>query len=276
VSILFVWPYLADAQLSTNNATIPQKISVKITSPKANQTVPLGQLTIYGTSSDRPETNCQVYVDWNDAKPMQNVTANGPDGQSDYSNWTFTYTQKYHLITEGINELTSKISCNGNSSISNMTTKYYSINVTGSNNPTTFSIPTSSDNSDSDNSTTGTHSIGYHSILPQYYTVFTNDSHKLSIDNVSKIGIPNSNTYIEIRGGYSDDNKAVGDKDDNNKIEFHTMSSIMSSKVEKINDGQNKLSIKWYNGKTTHQDLNKYIHNLIKEKLDRISDRLTD
>ncbi len=110
-SVIFVGPYFVHAQLSsTNNILTSQKIGVKITSPKANQTVPLGQLTIYGTSSDTAETNCQVYVDWDDAKPMQNVTGIGPGGLDDYSNWTFTYTQNYHLISEGTNELTSKIS----------------------------------------------------------------------------------------------------------------------------------------------------------------------
>ncbi len=272
--MLFVGPYFVVAQLTTNNGTIPQKLGVKITSPKANQTVPLGQLTIYGTSSDTPESNCQVFADWNDAKPMQNVTGIGPGGLNDYSNWTFTYTQKYHLITEGTNELTSKISCTGNYGINNITSKYYSINITGSANPTSFSTTTTSQQFGSDNSTTSTNSIGYHSILPQYYTAFTNDSHKPSSGNVSKIEMPNSNMYIEIHSGYSDDDKAAGDKKDKGKIEFHTMSSMISSKVEKIKNGQNDLNIKWYNGNLNNQDLNKYIHNLIKEKLNRISERL--
>ena len=51
------------------------KIGVKIMSPAGNVTVPSGPLTIYGISSDTSKTNCRVYVDWNDLKPMQNVTA---------------------------------------------------------------------------------------------------------------------------------------------------------------------------------------------------------
>ena len=47
--------------------------------------------------------NCMVSADWNDLKPMQNVTAKGLGGANDYSNET------YHNITSGINELTSKI-----------------------------------------------------------------------------------------------------------------------------------------------------------------------
>jgi hypothetical protein len=276
ISVIFVGPYFIHAQFSnTNDTKTSQKIGIKITSPKANQTVPLGQLTIYGTSSDKPETNCLVYVDWNDAKPMQNVTGIGSGGPNDYSNWTFTYTQKYYLIAEGNNELTSKISCYTNSGISNMTTKYYSINVTGSSNPTSFTVPTTSDNRGFDNSTTRAISPGYHSVLPQYSNILSNDSSNVK-DNASDIRVPKSSTYIEIRSGYSDDSKKADNKKDNEKIEIHAMSSLMSSKLEKMKDGRNNLNIKWYKGEPTHQDLNKYIHNLIKEKLDRISDKLTD
>ena len=103
--------------------------AVKITSPESNnQEVPVGELTISGTSSDNSNTDCTVYVDWNDLKPYHKVVATGPDGNDDYSNWTFTYSDSYHLITNGTNDLTSKISCFGNPT--NLT-KYYSINVTG-------------------------------------------------------------------------------------------------------------------------------------------------
>src|SRR4029078_8890995 len=96
------------ALVQSQSTTIAPKIGVKITSLKANQTVPTGELTIHGTSSDTAATNCHVYADWKHLKPMQNVTAAGPGGQTDYSNWTFTYTRNYHLIIEGTNELTSK------------------------------------------------------------------------------------------------------------------------------------------------------------------------
>jgi hypothetical protein len=112
------------------NVTSPHKMGVKIISPLKNSTVPIGQLIINGTSSDTPVTNCIVSTDWNDLKPMQNVTARGPGGANDYSNWTYTYNKTYHNITAGINELTSKITCYDNPS--NITKKYYSVNVTGS------------------------------------------------------------------------------------------------------------------------------------------------
>ena len=100
------------SQISSNaNVTGPHKMGVKITSPSKNATVPAGQLTITGISSDTAITNCMVFADWNDLKPMQNVTAKGPRGANDYSNWTYTYNETYHNITAGINELTSKITC---------------------------------------------------------------------------------------------------------------------------------------------------------------------
>jgi hypothetical protein len=105
--------------------------TVKITSPTKGQQVPPGELTITGISSDDTTTDCTVYTDWNDLKPMQKVTPMGSWGEGgidDYSNWTYTYSEDYHLITEGVNELTSKISCQN--SPSNIT-KSYSVNVTG-------------------------------------------------------------------------------------------------------------------------------------------------
>jgi hypothetical protein len=83
---------------------------VKIISPLKNATVPAGQLTIRGISSGTAITNCMVSADRNDLKPMQNVTAKGPGGVNDYSNWTYTH-RRYHSITGGINELSSKITC---------------------------------------------------------------------------------------------------------------------------------------------------------------------
>ncbi len=132
---IIVVPSIVGAQnespSSTNaNITSPYKMGVKIISPLKNSTVPIGQLIISGISSDTAITNCMVSADWNDLKPMQNVTAKGPGGANDYSNWTYTYNESYHNITTGINELTSKITCYDNPS--NITKKYYSVNVTGS------------------------------------------------------------------------------------------------------------------------------------------------
>jgi hypothetical protein len=112
--------------------SVKPEADVKITSPVADQQVPVGELTITGTSTDDATTDCQVYVDLNDQKPFQNATATGPDGESDYSNWNYNYTRNYYLVTEGTNELTAKLSCfdDSNSGTTNLT-KWNSVNVTG-------------------------------------------------------------------------------------------------------------------------------------------------
>jgi hypothetical protein len=108
---------------SVDTPLIPQPLSIKIISHTQNQTVPANRpLTISGISSDNVNSNCTVYADWNDQKPLQHTTPRGPN---DYSNWTFTYTGDYHLMTEGANELTSKLDC-GTGQV-----KYYTVNVTG-------------------------------------------------------------------------------------------------------------------------------------------------
>jgi len=106
-------------------------ISTKIILPSTGQQVPVGQLTISGISTDNPTTDCTVYADWNNTKPFQKAIATGPGGANDYSTWTFTYTDKYHLITNGTNNLTSKLSCFTNNGAAANITKSYSVNVIG-------------------------------------------------------------------------------------------------------------------------------------------------
>src|ERR687894_535325 len=111
----------------------PIMLGIKITSPSTGQQVPVGELTISGTSTDNATTDCTVYADWNNTKPFQTAIATGPAGVNDYSKWTFTYTDDYHLITNGTNNLTSKLSCiddSTGSSTANLT-KNYSVNVIG-------------------------------------------------------------------------------------------------------------------------------------------------
>ena len=86
-------------------------ISIAIVSPLPDQEVPVGELAIFGTSSDNSTSACQVYVDWNNLKPYQLANPTGVNGSNDFSTWNFTYTSSYHLIQEGPNELTSKITC---------------------------------------------------------------------------------------------------------------------------------------------------------------------
>jgi hypothetical protein len=117
-----------DSAFSQQDQDVTSTIGIKITSPVASQQVPVGELTISGISTDNATTDCTVYADWNDQKPFQKAVATGLGGENDYSTWNFTYTQNYHLIANGTNNLTSKISC-----LSNATnvTKWNSVNVIG-------------------------------------------------------------------------------------------------------------------------------------------------
>ena len=117
------------AQEPQNN--LPQEQFVKIVSHGQNQSVPYGELNISGVSSDTLTTNCTVYVDWNDLKPFQIVKARAVgNNNNDFSTWTFRYTEKYHLIAPGPNELTAKITCLD--TVTNQpVSRWNSINITG-------------------------------------------------------------------------------------------------------------------------------------------------
>jgi hypothetical protein len=126
----------------------PPVIGVKITSPTTGQQVSVGEFTISGISTDNATTDCTVYADWNNTKPLQTATATGPAGVNDYSTWNFTYTAEYHLITNGTNNLTSKLSCVDNSTAGTTNlTQFYSVNVigvAGTTTPTNNSVSTTS------------------------------------------------------------------------------------------------------------------------------------
>ena len=72
------------AQLQQQPSSI---IGIKITSPVADQQVPVGELTISGIPTDNVTTDCTVYADWNNLKPFQTAVATGPGGVNDYSTW---------------------------------------------------------------------------------------------------------------------------------------------------------------------------------------------
>src|ERR687895_1247184 len=127
IGIIIIMTNSIFAQAQQDNA-----IGVKIISPITGQQVPVGELTISGISTDNATTDCTVYADWNNTKPLQIAVATGPAGVNDYSRWTFTYNADYHLITNGTNNLTSKLSCvDGSTSVTTNLTQFYSVNVIG-------------------------------------------------------------------------------------------------------------------------------------------------
>jgi hypothetical protein len=128
IALILLIVTCTNSAFSQQDQEATSTIGIKITSPSTGQQVPVGELTISGISTDNATTDCTVYADWNDQKPFQKVVATGPGGVNDYSTWNFTYTKNYNIITNGTNNLTSKLSCL--SSPANVT-KWNSVNVTG-------------------------------------------------------------------------------------------------------------------------------------------------
>ena len=133
ISILII---LIHVQTPFTFSQVPDvsKYGVKITYPTNNLMVPVGELTIHGIASyNATFGDCTVHADWNDLQPMQKTTPAGMNytefgRTNDYSKWLFTYTGKYHVISEGENDLTAKLSCDlGPFNL----TRFDSVNVTG-------------------------------------------------------------------------------------------------------------------------------------------------
>jgi hypothetical protein len=50
---------------------VTDELGVKIVFPVNGQRIPIGQLVLFGTSSDNGTTDCHVYADWIDIKPFK-------------------------------------------------------------------------------------------------------------------------------------------------------------------------------------------------------------
>jgi len=128
IALILLIVTCTNSAFSQQDQEATSTIGIKITSPSTDQQVPVGELTISGISTDNATTDCTVYADRNDQKPFQKAVATGPGGVNDYSTWNFTYTKNYNIITNGTNNLTSKLSClSGPTNV----TKWNSVNVTG-------------------------------------------------------------------------------------------------------------------------------------------------
>jgi hypothetical protein len=108
-------------------AFVPNILRVKISSPADSQQVPTGSLQITGNSTDNAQTDCIVSVALNRKLPYQNATATGPDGNNDYSNWSFTFNSSYTTIQPGQNRIAARLTCPEDTTI----IKGTHINVTG-------------------------------------------------------------------------------------------------------------------------------------------------
>lgn len=168
-------------QVLAPQSKIDNTLGIKIISPPHDKKVPAGNLTILGTSTDNESMNCTVYVDWNNLKPFQKAIATGPYGKNDYSSWTFTYTPSYHKITNGTNNLTSKLECQKGGTI---TSKWNSINVTGVESATFVQPISKSINK----------YVGNNKILPQLSSqvnkVMTRESSDMTVKTLTPVPAP--------------------------------------------------------------------------------------
>ena len=176
------------SKLSQSDSTL----GLKIITPTNDKSVPVGSLTIMGTSTDNENSNCTVFVDWNNQKPFQKAIGTGPYGEGDYSSWTYTYSPSYHNIINGTNNLTSKLECQKNSVI---TSKWNSINVTGIQSESSRkSNPTSVSNG------------GNSKVLPQlasHLKVSTNNSSQISASEIHPVPPPKilSTLFTDLKVG---------------------------------------------------------------------------
>src|SRR4029078_6526436 len=191
---------------------------------------PVGNLTIFGTSTDNEKSDCTVSVDWNNEKPFQKAKATGPYGEDDYSSWTYTYYSSYHMIENGLNDLTSKLECLENSKV---TTKWHSINVTGV--VTNDSIPSSN--------LVFNDPLG---ILPQLSTVSTNPSTDMSLISANKTALAPSKLFINME--LSKEGLAPGDAQNfTMKISDSNSRQVAAANIDlKISQGLKTLTE--YNG----------------------------
>jgi hypothetical protein len=79
--------------------------------PAKGQQVPVGNITISGTSSSNATNNCTVSVIINGIRPYQQATSTGNKGPNDYSNWTFSATTKYSTIPLRSRSKPWRVSC---------------------------------------------------------------------------------------------------------------------------------------------------------------------
>jgi uncharacterized membrane protein YgcG len=110
---------------------------VKITSPHKGQQVGIGHnVTLLGSSNYNASSKCQVSVIVDKKRPYQNTIPIG-QGVDNYSQWKYTLAPTYTALTEGVNRVTAKLTCDANPAL----TKSYSINLTGVNQPPATSQP---------------------------------------------------------------------------------------------------------------------------------------
>jgi hypothetical protein len=156
------------------------------------------------------------------------------------------------------------------------------------------------------NSTTGFHTVAFANVLPQYSTIDTNNSKSLdenagnnseslayeptgnvysgnndnSIDNSNdnndgnnhrSSSNPGDSKHIHDSSSNNNNDNGEDKNKDNEKTKSHSAEHSKSLKVEKIKHTANNLKHEEH-----LKNLSKYIHNVVKERLHRMTERLSD
>ena len=231
-----------DTDKSNAANVVASAAGVKILSPGSGKQIPVGNLTIFGISTDNEKSDCTVTVDWNNQKPFQKAKATGPYGEDDYSSWTYTYSAPYHTIEKGLNDLTSKLECLENSKV---TTKWHSINVSG--------VVTNDSNLSSN--LVFRDPLG---ILPQLNTVSTNPSGDMSVISTNETEIAPSKLFANME--LSKDVLVPGDiQNFTIKISDSTSQQVEAANIS-IKIMQGTKILKEYNGTSDTSGI--YAHSL--------------
>ncbi|HEX7208156.1 MAG TPA: discoidin domain-containing protein, partial [Nitrososphaeraceae archaeon] len=201
-------------------------------------------------------------------------TATGPGGVNDYSTWQFTYTEDYQLMEEGVNELTSKLTC-----ISNPPNiaRYYSVNVIGvaANNQTLQPIQTANNTITAANNQTLQPIQTANNTAPLLYPMPSADDNQsktmTKTFTISETGIANSNpitmTVAEANTcnknliisdiiSFGDDGEGEDAIETNildNNLNTRWSSETVGSWIQTDLGGKNvvcSLDIAWYKGNT--------------------------
>jgi hypothetical protein len=128
----FTYDQFITAKTSPEQNQKPVPLDVRIVSPLRDQHLlasDLGNMIIAGIASYNNSSKCAVFVNFNNENVFRQATAIGTEGSADYSIWKYRLDPRHHLIKEGINRLTAKISCFDSNSLQNSMNYTQDINV---------------------------------------------------------------------------------------------------------------------------------------------------
>lgn len=133
-----IMPTNNNAAYAQQQIPIPKSHSIRITYPTPGQQVPVsGNFTIKGVvhfglatplkgATDGNTSGCHVIVQINE-NPYRPATGTGPNGQRDFSTWSYVVDAKSTPIKQGPDKIAARLSCPKSPNL----TTHVTMNVTG-------------------------------------------------------------------------------------------------------------------------------------------------